>query len=381
MVTLNDVILSDEVLTGTILVVDDSEQNREALIDILTMEGFQTMGAGDGQSALDIIRAQAPDLVLLDVMLPEINGMKVLQALRADPATRELPVILATVLDQPHDMVYGLELGANDYLVKPVHPEILIARVRTQLKLRRLQEQRLADLTRMQDQDAIKDKFLQIAAHDLKNPISNILAAADLLTQVDPALMAQIDGYDRILGVIRNSGLLMQSIVRDFLDHDALRSGRLTLDLRPVALNPLVESVIAQFQSTADKKQIALHADLDPAVGEVTADPARLMQIASNLIGNALKFSLPGGMVRMRTLEAGECLRVEVEDHGPGIAAEEMPLLFQEFARLRNKPTGGERSSGLGLAIARQLVELHGGLIGAKSEVGHGSTFWFEIPR
>jgi len=374
-------VASDEAISGTILVVDDNDDGREALVELLQMEGFDTLSASDGESALLIIATEQPDLALLDVMLPDMNGLKVLQEIRADPATRELPVILVTVLDQPDDIVYGLELGANDYLVKPIQPEILVARARTQLKLSRLQEQRRADLEHMRQMDAIKDKFLQIAAHDLKNPIGNVLAGVELLSMTDPAITAQIPDFEMIVRVVRNAATLMQSIVSDFLDHDALRSGNLILDRQSVAVNALVEAAIVQFKVAAEKKQITLRAALDPAAGKINADSARLMQVASNLIGNAIKFSQSGSETVIRTRAAGDRVRVEVVDQGPGIVPEEIPQLFMEFARLRNQPTGGEKSSGLGLAIARQLVEMHGGEIGADSAPGQGSTFWFEIPR
>src|SRR6185436_6209855 len=145
------------------------------------------------------------------------------------PVTRDLPVILVTVLDQPEDVVFGLETGANDYLVKPIQPEILIARVRTQLKLRHLQEQRDINFERMQDQDAIKDKFLQIAAHDLQAPIANILAGVDLLTTANSEHTAQIPDFDLLMRIIKSSATMMHMIVSDFLDHDALRAGKLKL--------------------------------------------------------------------------------------------------------------------------------------------------------
>ena len=379
--TLYELTVTEEIVTGLVLVVDDNEAGRETLVDILRAEGLDAISAADGESALLIIGTEQPDLVLLDVMLPELSGMKVLQELRADPATRDLPVIMVTVLDQPEDIVFGLETGANDYLVKPIQPEILIARVRTQLKLRHLQEQRDSNFERMQDQDAIKDKFLQIAAHDLQAPIANILAGVDLLSMANPETAAQIPDFDLLIRIIKSSATMMHMIVSDFLDHDALRAGKLKLELHPSELNPVIETAVIQFHSTAEKKNIQLSGTYDPQVGLIQIDPVRIMQVATNLIGNAIKFSPPGSKVSVRTVQMDDCVRVEVSDQGPGINDADMRKLFQEFARLENKPTGGEKSSGLGLAISRQLIEMHGGKIGAKSAIGKGTTFWFELKR
>jgi hypothetical protein len=182
------------------------------------------------------------------------------------------------------------------------------------------------------------------------------------------------------MGVMRSAANMMMVIVSDFLDHGAIRSGQIELSIQTVNLNRIVEQVVELFHPLANQKQIALKATFDPALGDMQADPNRLMQVVSNLISNALKFTPTGGKVVVGTQAGDGFQRVEVEDNGPGIAREEMPLLFQEFARLRNKPTGGEKSSGLGLSIARQLVELHGGRIGAESTLDKGSVFWFEIP-
>jgi signal transduction histidine kinase len=172
----------------------------------------------------------------------------------------------------------------------------------------------------------------------------------------------------------------MVVIVGDFLDDHAIKTGKMRLEVEAIDLNQIVEQVAGQFLPIVEQKQIAFTTDLDRSLGAIQADPNRMVQVISNLIGNALKFTRSGGKVVVRTRAGEGAQRFEVEDTGPGIPAEEMPFLFQEFARLANRPTGGERSTGLGLSISRQLVELHGGQIGAESKVGQGSLFWFELP-
>ena len=366
--------------TPTILVVDDSHEANRVLCVLLGHEGFLVESAYGGEEAIAMILDDPPDLVLLDVMMPEVDGLEVLRQVRQHPETVELPVIMVTALGDTQDVIQGLELGANDYLTKPPQFEILAARVRTQLKLKRLQDQRRQDILRLRELDALKDKFLQIAAHDLRNPLNNIVMSAELLDEHKEEF-AQIDPeFKRILKMVRMAIRMMQSIINDFLDLRAMESGQLELQREQTSLNYVLEQALLQFGSYAEQKEVDVRSDLADNLPDCFADPDRLMQIASNLIGNAIKYSHLGGSVVVTSRLHDGCLRVEVQDDGPGIPEEEMPLLFTPFSRLSNKPTGGEKSSGVGLSIARHLVELHQGTIGAESEAGVGSTFWFEIP-
>jgi signal transduction histidine kinase len=364
----------------TILVVDDNSDARASLIDLLSLEGFAIIQASDGTSALEMIATMAPDLVLMDVVMPGMDGIETLRSIRQNPSTAELPVIMLTVLDKPIDMVQGIEMGATDYLTKPPQFEVLVAKVRTQLHLKRLQDQRRLDLIALQELNALKDKFLRIAAHDLKNPLNNITMGAEILSMSADSLQQISPELVDVVETISSSAALMNSIINDFLDFQAIQNGRLELNVRPIQIDQVIRSVLRQFKSYAENKQIAVHVELAENIPQTMADENRLMQVANNLIGNALKFSRKGSAITVRTWAGEGRIHFEVEDQGPGIPPEEIPMLFQEFSRLRNRPTGTETSSGLGLSIARHLVELHGGQIGVESQVGVGSVFWFEIP-
>lgn len=360
-----------------IVVVDDSPDTAEALVRHLLLEGYDASAINDPQEALQALMASPPDLILLDVMMPRISGLDVLRELRAHPPTAEIPVIMLTALGETHDMVKGFELGATDYMVKPPELEVLIARVRTHIHLKQLRDQRQRDLIELRELNALKDKFLQIAAHDLRGPLGNILMGLELLTMVVGEKAPEMAS---VVQTMRSAAETMRMLVNDFLDLQAIRAGKIELDVGKVALNTLVENVLAQHRPAAEAKRISLRAQLDPALPHTQADPDRIAQVVANFISNAIKFSPPGAAVGVRTLVREGRIVVEVADTGPGIPEDEMPQLFQEFARLSNRPTGGEQSTGFGLAIARQLIELHGGQIGAKSKVGQGSLFWFALP-
>ncbi|MGF1507583.1 MAG: response regulator [Anaerolineae bacterium] len=370
--------MTDEAVTGRLLLVDDSEQGAAILRWMLQDEGFDVLVAHSGEEALDLIARRPPDLVILDVLMPGISGMEVLKRIRANPDTEELPVIMVTALADTQDIVKGLELGANDYLSKPPQFEILLARVRIQIKLKRLQDQRREDLIQLRHLDSVKDQFLRIAAHDLRNPLQNLSVGVELLQRYVDDI--DDDQLPRIMRTMRGSINTMESVITDFLDLQAIRSG--TIELRPmdISLNTLVDQHVEQFTDYAADKSVALRTELDPDISSVELDPERIGQVVDNLVGNAIKFSPEGSAVDVRTIKLRRKIRVEIEDDGPGIPEDDMPLLFQEFARLTNRPTGGEKSSGLGLAICRYLIEEHGGTIGAYSERDKGSLFWFELP-
>jgi signal transduction histidine kinase len=172
----------------------------------------------------------------------------------------------------------------------------------------------------------------------------------------------------------------MQRIIKDFLDFQAMEDGNFTLERYAINLNNIANNVIESNTSYATGKSITLHADLDPELPYVSADEARLMQVAQNLVGNAIKFCPAEAQVVVTTRLENGCVMLEVRDSGPGLKPEDMDKLFVKYARLNNKPTGGENSSGLGLAICKRMIELHGGKIGARNNPDRGATFWFSLP-
>jgi signal transduction histidine kinase len=363
-----------------IVIIDDSPETCDVLVRQMVLEGYLADYYTDPLEGLEALKADPPDCVLLDVNMPKITGMELLSRLRANPGTEEVPVIMVTASGDVSDVVQGLDLGANDYITKPPQYEVLSARVRTQLKMKGLQDQRQRDIVELSNLSSLKDKFLQIAAHDLRNPLNNIVLGIDLMDRFYEQSGAEIENFEKLINTMRGASGVMRSIVNDFLDLQEIRTGEIDMTLQPLSLNALVESVIDQYQTYAEEKGVEVRVMLAPSIPEVSGDPDRLMQVISNLISNAIKFSPRGATVGVRSRQQDGEVILEVVDTGPGIPEEELPLLFQEFSRLSVKATGGEKSSGVGLWIARKLIEMHGGEIGVKSKVGHGSLFWFTLP-
>lgn len=350
-----------------LLIVDDSKASREALLAILSDEGYECQAAGNGATALQILRGQRVDLVLLDIAMPGVSGLEVLDELRRYHSAMDLPVIMVTGQSNSQAIANALDRGANDYIAKPVDLNVLLARIRTQLQLR--------DLGRL------KDDFLSIASHDLKNPLTAILALAELLAFEFSVGTPMTDEGRWSIETIGRRARQMNRLINDFLDMGAAQEGRLVLARVPTDLRQLAELAVADNCVYAQSKgiEIALAAGEPPPL--VSADPARLTQVIDNLVGNAIKFGSTGGRVELLTRAAGGQVVLEVRDNGPGLAEADLERLFIRHARLSNRPTGGETSTGLGLAWCKQLVELHGGRIGARNGDSGGAVFWFELPR
>lgn len=353
-------------ITGRLLVVDDQEMNRDMLSRRLRREGYEVATAAGGSEALEQIAIARFDLVILDVMMPEMSGFEMLQILRKTHSLTELPVIIATSKNESEDVLASLALGANDYVSKPIDLPVLVARIRTQIRLKRLAE--------------VKDEFLQIASHDVKNPLTEILGIASILeTMVPPGTPMPADLYTLVVQMKR-SARRMQGILEDYLDHQALRDGAIKLESAALDLGELTQEVLAGHVVTASNKKVRLSAQTPPEPMIVTGDRRRLSQVVHNLVDNAIKFSPRGAEVEVRVRAENQHAVLEVLDAGPGLTPLDLEQVFTKYATLSAKPTQGEASYKLGLAIAKRLVEAHDGRIGVKSEVGKGSTFWFMLP-
>lgn len=351
---------------GFLLIVDDDENNRDLISRRLEIEDFTTQTVADGRAALDLIEQEGFDLIILDVMMPGMSGLEVLAKIREKHSISELPVIMATAKDASGDVIEALEAGASDYVTKPIDFPVLVARLETQLTIRRLAR--------------TKDEFLRMASHDLKNPLQAVLSSVSVLAQEVPPGATMDEEMFEFITVIENRVNQMERIISDFLDFQAYADGRIELHRVPIALNDLVRDSIARNADYAKEKGIRVSAELTESLGEVQADPARLEQVLENLIGNAIKFSGEGAQVEIKSQGDGAAQIVEVRDTGPGLTPEDLERVFVKYARLSNRPTGGEVSTGLGLAICKQLIELHSGEIGAHNNPTGGSTFWFKLP-
>ncbi len=371
----------------TILIVDDTPTNITLLTQLLKAK-YSLRVATSGPKALEAaLSGDSLDLVLLDIMMPDMDGYEVCGRLKENEAIRDVPVIFLSALNETRDKVKGFNAGGVDYITKPFELEEVRARVETHLKIRRLQQelghkhaQLQENYARLRDLSALKDEFLRIASHDLKNPLMCILGFASLVENLVKPGGELTPEMHECIARISVSARLMQKIIEDFLDFRAMEDGQMKLELADVDLNGLTRLAVEQNRTYAEGKSIPVSLEPDGALPAARADAARIRQVIENFVSNAIKFSAAGKPAVVRTSQSGGAILVEVVDSGPGLTDDDLGKLFVKYAKLSNKPTGGEKSSGLGLAICRKIVELHGGRIGARNNPGGGCTFWFEVP-
>ncbi len=357
-----------------ILIVDDDALSCQLLERVFKRENYLISKSESGEQALELLTIESFDVVLLDVMLPGINGFEVLRTVRNTPHLSNLPVILLTALKESDDIVEGLRMGANDYIVKPLNLDVIRARVATQIKLNRLLNERKQTIDELENLQETRLKFFRVVSHDLKAPLANFNMAETMLRDFvanDPTAL-------QILDVLALTTETMQAVVDDFLDAMVVKSGQLNIQLERVPLKTVLSQAILQYKAMAANKKMKL--DIDDIKGAVLADRNYLVQAMNNLVSNAIKYSPFGSSIRIWTENEEDYVQISVGDQGPGIPADEHHLLFTEFGKLSTRPTGDEGSTGMGLWIVKHLMALQNGEVGADFPPEGGSVFWVKLP-
>ncbi|MBD2356909.1 hybrid sensor histidine kinase/response regulator [Tolypothrix sp. FACHB-123] len=368
-----------------ILVVDDSPDNVFLIKTILEEEGYTVSTAENGASALAQLEASPCDLVLLDLMMPGMDGYEVTRRIRGNTAMQQyIPILLITAHDAPN-VAKGLDLGADDFIRKPVTVDELLARVRSLLRLKHSIDER-DEIARQ------REDFVSRLTHDLRTP----LVAADrvLMLFQQGALGALSPQMEEVIAIMARSNTNLLSMVNTLLEVYRFEAGRKTLAFQPVNLRQLLEEVVGELTPLTEAKSLSMNLGIaqELTINSVMGDRLELHRLLTNLIGNAIKFTDSGSVnihlgsttqsSKKSYLDAvensafSEFLIVEVEDTGPGISPEEKTTLFERFRQGSHKSSG----SGLGLYLSRRIVEAHQGNILVKSELGQGSVFIVMLP-
>ncbi|OKH37822.1 hypothetical protein NIES2119_11745 [[Phormidium ambiguum] IAM M-71] len=369
--------------SARVLLVDDNADMREYLTHILS-EYVQIEAVADGATALAIAQERVPDLILSDVMMPGLDGFELLEALRADPRTREVPIILLSARAGGDAIAEGLQAGADDYLIKPFSAQELISRVTTHLQMAQLRGEALQEA---RSTIRSKDELISVVSHELNTPLVSILGWTRLLRS-NPSSPAMLN---KALDIIEHNATVQAKLVQDLLDISRISAGKLRLNLEPVELEGVIDKAIATVDNLAQAKQINLvwYGDTSKVKNVslvVMGDRDRLGQVVCNLLTNAIKFTPISGCitVELSAIEDNNfpersCTQITVSDTGIGIAVDFLPHVFDRFRQARESDS--TKGLGLGLAIARHIVELHHGTIHAESAgVGVGATFIVRLP-
>lgn len=355
-----------------VLILDHDPVSRDYLMYLLGRY-YEVHVARGWDAAREILAGQQIDVLLIDVdRTSKRDDFTGLEALIAENAEACATILLGSSA-RPDVIARLLQRGVNDYITKPVQAPTILAHINTQLKMRRLINERQAAVTQLQKSEAIRQQFSRIASHDLKNSLNNLRLAEHLLRNAvgtNPSVRPVLDTIDLTIET-------MQRITEDFVDVAELQEDNMTLTIGVVDLQEVTVNVLMQYELAASAKGIKFHmGSLD---GCVLADHARLVQALGNLVSNAIKYSPLGSVVSIWSEEVDASWRLCVADEGPGVPAAERGRLYEQFGKLSTRPTGGETSTGLGLWIVKHIMELQQGTTGAYFPNDGGSVFWLKL--
>ena len=360
-----------------ILIVDDVISNVLLLKILLTNEKFQVCTANNGRACIEMTKKEHPDLILLDVMMPDINGFDTAVILKKDPETKDIPIIFLTALNSPQDLVHGFQVGANDFLTKPFNKEELVMRVTQQISLvaaKRIIEKQNAELKATLSN---RDKMYSVIAHDLRSPMASIRMVLNLIVQSTSAEKVGPELY-MLLDQANRESEEVHDLLDNLLKWTKSQTGRLNVVLQELDLNDIVPGVVEIFDVIAQTKHITLELKKTDAPLKVTADNDMLKTVLRNFMSNAVKFSPENSTIQIIMANEGDFARVSVKDQGVGIAADRLGSIFHKGETTYG--TGGEEGSGLGLLLCQDFARKNGGDCYVESVEGQGSTFSFTIP-
>ena len=360
-----------------ILIVDDVVSNVLLLKILLSNEKFQVCTANCGNMCIEQAKKEKPDLILLDVMMPDINGFDTAVILKKDPETQDIPIIFLTALNNPSDLVHGFQVGANDFLTKPFNKEELVMRVMHQIQLVAAKRIIVRQNEELRRTISNRDKMYSVIAHDLRSPMASIRMVLNLAVNVvSPETVGE-----EIFGLLDKANRESEE-THDLLDNllkwTKSQTGRLNVVYQDIELDDVIPGVVDIFKMIAEMKKIDLkYLPADEKL-TVNADNDMIKTIIRNFLSNAIKFTPEGKGIEVFYKRDGDFARISVRDHGVGIAAERVDSIFHKGETTYG--TGGEEGSGLGLQLCQDFARKNGGDTYVESVEGEGSTFSFTIP-
>jgi len=350
-----------------ILAVDDNTTNLEIFEELLEDE-FNLVTACSGEEALEIAERFQPDLILLDIMMPGIDGYEVCRRLRKNPSLKYTEVIMVTAKALTTERLEGYDVGADDYVTKPFDGDELLAKIRAFLHLKKIEEM-----------EQIEEDFSETVTHEMRTPMTiakNIISNAqeDTFGEISPKLSKQ-------LNIVNDEMDRIARIISDFFDITRIETGDMELDETEFDITSLIFEIIEEFKNKATEKRIAIDTDIQFNGVLIWGDRKKIMQVMRHLVDNAVKFIDEEGTICIRVCDIGDKIRIDVEDDGPGINTEETNAIFSKFVQKINKVGPGQHGTGLGLAVSKGIVELHDGIIRAENKPEGGAIFSVEIPK
>jgi len=363
------------VSSAKVLIVDDELTNREILEDILIESGHKVKSASNGAEALEITSAFDPDLILLDIMMPDMTGYEVCEQLKGNPDTLSIPIIFITALDSREDITRGLKIGATDFLSKPIHAKDVLLRSRNAIFMKKLLDEKKDHIKKLEELHKLNDELNHMIVHDMRNPLSGMVGYIDLLkTQI---MKSGDEVQQKMVAVIDEQSNRLIEMISSLLDINKFEKGEMKLQKNEIEFIDMIENTLGLF--AANNKEIKLELRTEIEKLPLTIDKNKIERVLENLITNALKHSDENDRLIIDISKENSRVVVKVIDNGPGIPEKYWQQIFEKFGQVESRSGGEKYSTGLGLTFCKYAVEAHGGEIGVYNNTDAGSTFWFKL--
>ena len=352
---------NDELMLNVpiILIVDDVSANLKVLGDMLKGEGYKVRPVPNGTLALQVASKEKPDLILLDIMMPDMDGFEVCRRLKENPKLSDIPVIFISALNDTQDIVKALKSGGVDFITKPFQAEEVKARVHTHLKLHQQSKKLLEQSKELLELNATKDKFFSIIAHDLRGPLGGFMGLSEMMA--DDTQGFEPEEMKEMTLALSQSARNIYNLLENLLEWSQMQRGRTSFNPQIVSLNESASECLKLVTESANKKMIQLEVDISKE-HKVFADINMLQTVIRNLVSNAIKFTPKGGIVRIFSgIADNKAAIIGVRDNGIGMDSEMITNLFRINVNSSRPGTEGEHSTGLGLLLCKEFVEKHGG--------------------
>jgi signal transduction histidine kinase len=361
-----------------ILIIDDIASNIQVVANLLKKNNYNISYAQSGKTGIERANQIGFDLILLDIMMPEMDGFEVCHLLKKNPKTKDIPIIFLTAKTTEDSLKKGFDAGAVDFISKPFKSDELLARVNTHILLKTVRERLSATNIQLQQANANKDKLLSIIAHDLRNPFSVLITFSKLL-------LDSLDDFSRddvinYLNTFYQTSKQGYNLLDNLLNWSRSQTGNMEIKPELIDLKDLVEENVTLLNSQACAKNIELINNV-PEKLKAVADFNMILTVVRNLISNALKFTREGGLVKINGKSTKTYIEIIIEDNGVGISEEDLDKIFRIDIKYSTPGTADERGSGLGLILCKEFVEKNFGDLRATSELGKGSKFSFTLPK
>ncbi|UCH14759.1 MAG: hybrid sensor histidine kinase/response regulator [Bacteroidales bacterium] len=361
----------------TILIVDDNKKNLQVLGNILHEEGYKIAIAQDGYQAVKLAEKILPGLILLDVMMPGIDGFEVCENLKSKKELKNIPVIFLTAKSETTDIIEGFNKGGVDYITKPFKKEELLVRINTHIELSNARSLLKLRAEELNNANAAKDRLFSIIAHDLKHPLADLKSLLELILFDFDSLTK--DNLIKCFKEIKDSTDATYNLLQNLLQWSRKEMNNLTFEPVSFIIDDVINSTINLFKQSADKKNITLKFTRGKK-HEVFADKDMVQTIIRNLVNNAIKFSYKDSSISIAVRSGNDMLEVSVKDQGRGVKEEHKAVILNNDNFITTRGTGNEKGTGVGLNLCKDFVEMNKGKLWFESEEEKGSTFYFTLP-